>query len=132
MSFRASPRRSRNDGRRSKSTRDAESAFELLAPRATYAEAGTALELNFIVAACTAMERVDEIDANDDRAVDAKESFWIESFLERMDRLTDQVGTFARVQLDVGTARGDVLDLRDRYHANFAAHFDCDALEVRR
>src|SRR5687768_521912 len=113
------------------SARDAESALEFLAARAAHAEARTALELHLVVAARPAVKGVDEVDAHDDGAMDAQEALGIESLLERVDRLADEVGTLAGVELDVGPAGRDVLDLRDRNDAHLPAHLDGDPLEIR-
>src|SRR5688500_2980386 len=77
------------------------------------------------------MEGVDEVDAHDDRAMNAQKALRIESFLERVNGFSNEKGSLAGVELDVRTAGGDVLDLRDRNDAHLPAHLDGDALEIR-
>src|SRR5215207_3639003 len=111
--------------------RDAQPTLELLATRPTHTQARPTLELHLVVPARAAVERVDEIDPYDDRAVDAQESLGIEPLLQRVDRFTNQIRPLARVQLHVRATRGDVLDLGDGHHAHLASHLHGDSLEIR-
>src|SRR5262249_27237015 len=103
---------------------NAEPPLELLAARAADTKARAALELDLVVASGTAMKGVDEIHPHDDRAMDAEEPIGVELLLECVNRLANEIRALAGVQLDVRTARGDVLDLRDRNHTHLATHLD--------
>src|SRR5690349_3792335 len=57
--------------------RHAKTTLELLSPRAADAQPRATLELYLVVAARTAVKRVDEVDAHDDRAMDAEEALGV-------------------------------------------------------
>src|SRR5687768_16243788 len=101
--------------RRSGSTRpgssasgtDAEPPLELFAPRPAHSEPRTRLEDDLVVPAGSANQRLDQLDADDDRTMDAHEPRRVEPALELVHRLADDVAPVAHVQLRVRPARDD-------------------------
>src|SRR6476469_2679542 len=114
------------------SLRDAEPALEGLAAGTADLEARAVLELQLVVAAGAAVQRVHQVQPHDHRAVDAHEVLRVEPLLERLHRLADDVPPVAGVELGVRSIGDDVVDLVDRDRAHLAAHLDGDSLEVLR
>src|SRR5207249_11189091 len=76
------------------------------------------------------VERVDEIGPHGPGAVRANEGVRVGPVLEVLHRLADHVLPVARVELRVGAAGDDEVDLRHGHDTHLAAHLDRDALEI--
>src|SRR6476469_2691230 len=113
------------------SLRDAEPALEGLAAGTADLYTRAVLELERVVAAGAAVQRVHQVEPHDHRAVDAHEVLRVEPVLERLHRLADDVPPVASVELGIRAVGDDVVDLIDRDRAHLAAHLDGDPLEVR-
>src|SRR6266566_7241107 len=109
---------------------DPQPLFQLFTARAADIELRSILESQRVVAARTVEQRVDAIEPDDRRTMNAEEGCRIELLLQRLHALTDGVGLVAGVQFGVGTARGDVVDPGHGNDADLSARFDRDPLAI--
>src|SRR5690348_12602904 len=77
------------------------------------------------------MQRVGTVEAHDRRAMDSNELYWVESFLEHLHRLPDEMLATRGVDFRVRPARGDVVDLRGGQDLHPSASLDRDSVDVR-
>ena len=91
--------------------RESHPALELLDPIAADAELHSAAQLHPVVAARVPQQRLDLVQPHDGRAMNAKELRRVQPLLEHLHALADDVRAPARMQLRVGPAGGDVLDV---------------------
>lgn len=103
-------------------------------PRAADAEPRPALELYLVVSTRAAVEHFHQVKTHDHGAMHTKEARRIQPLLERQHRVADDVAmrrnTVTNMQLRVGAARGDEVDVGDGHGAHLAMRFHRNALRV--
>src|SRR5690606_19633006 len=104
-------------------------ALQLLTPRPAHLDACSTLQLHLVVAARSLVQHLHQVQTHDRRAVHSHEHRRVESILQRLQRFTQQQRTSAYIQLNVGSARKYVINVRNLHHAHLATHVYRNALE---